>query len=117
MVMGVFIALFFTGAWTLYGVFGFTPAVANTIGLCMEIIGIVILFKFGWPQPRPGSFFRLRGTDENDGNEALRWQHSRWAVGGLALIVVGFACQIGAGWLPPAPPEPAEPPCEEVLMC
>lgn len=92
------------------------PRLLTSIGLGMDIVGIVLLFRFGaiggaWidrPTAAPPMVTIPDGVDDKDdeiANAALRdteRNHRRARCGafvGLLLAVVGFALQIVAQWL------------------
>jgi hypothetical protein len=82
----------------------------NRIGLILGMIGVVILFIWGPPQPSLEGGVGLgleEGTRLPDGRTVaqynrdvarLRQRHTCLSRIGLALIGVGFLCQLGATW-------------------
>lgn len=82
----------------------------NVVGLIFGMLGVVILFWWGPPQPsfEPSGARRLMpGTPlrngltvaQHDAAIAARRRHYTWIARlGLGLIFVGFACQLIAAW-------------------
>ena len=69
-----------------------------TAGLSLDILGAVLIFKFGLPPEvsRSGTgALLLEGTDENEIKKA-RWYDSI-SREGILLLALGFAFQIGGG--------------------
>jgi hypothetical protein len=72
----------------------------NSFGLVLDILGVVLIWKFGLPEPlsREGhSYFILEGSDETEKARAAKYD--RWSKTGLALVVLGFAIQLGSNLL------------------
>jgi len=71
----------------------------STLGLCLGIIGVVIIFFFGPPQPHFKSYIMLeyQGTALED----LRETYDFWSKIGLGFICAGFITQIIAIWIRP----------------
>lgn len=72
-----------------------TPACINDIGLILDIVGAVLLFKFGLPAQidRTGSVHII--TEEVDHDEVRKGKlYDRWGKIGLVLLMVGFALQL-----------------------
>ena len=85
----------------------FSAATASSVGLALDIIGVVLLYKYGLPEEvsRKGTSALLDyGTSEEETKtaeeEIRKAKHydmmSRLA---LALLVFGFALQIVSNWL------------------
>jgi hypothetical protein len=80
----------------------------NSIGLVIGMIGILIIFVFGPPQPNLEKGVALGLEDNtilsngrsvsncNQEVKDLRKKHTRWSRFGLALIFFGFVFQLGA---------------------
>lgn len=75
-----------------------TSKAVNSLGLILDIVGVCILFKFGFPQP-----------DLDDSNK-LAWgkdlyaplkrkQYIVMSVTGLVCLVGGFMLQLTAIWM------------------
>jgi hypothetical protein len=93
--------------------FSVTPQTANTIGLVLGIIGVVLIFIWGPPQPNlePGVALGIEEAtpldrtdntvaDQNRAVEARRCRHIIFSRLGLALIGIAFGFQLTATWLP-----------------
>jgi hypothetical protein len=67
----------------------------NSIGLVFDIIGVLLLFKYGLPSEisSTGSIgLSLQGTDRN---EIKKWKtYFLWSKIGLSFILIGFAFQL-----------------------
>lgn len=70
----------------------------NTIGLLMDAVGVIVVFKFGWPQPIPHEVIVASSSKNAEEESKARWR-KRYSVTGLVLIVGGFAVQIAATWM------------------
>ena len=71
----------------------------NTVGLILDIFGVVLLFRFGLPPDvsRDGTVEFVLGTDEREARRAKRYARTSWTA--LGLIVTGFLLQIVATWM------------------
>lgn len=82
----------------------------NSIGLVMSMAGVLIIFKFGPPQPTHETGVGIGIEDNNvleDGKtiaehdrdvEKTKSLYSRLSKIGLALVFIGFAFQLWATW-------------------
>lgn len=90
--------------------------ILNTIGLGLGIVGVLILFIYGPPQPQlePGVALGLEDAtpidssgrtvaDLNEEVAARRQRHERMSKLGLGLVALAFLFQLGATWAPSAP--------------
>ena len=76
-------------------------AVISVIGLCLDIVGVVLLWRFGLPPDvRRGGvgFLMLQKTDEREAKRAA--MYDRLSHVALALIVIGFVAQAVGTALP-----------------
>ena len=74
-----------------------TPAYLNIGGLVLDIIGVIMLFKFGLPADiRRGGTRLLDLGDPDQEEKAKAIRYDRWALVGLTTLIVGFLAQ-GAG--------------------
>ena len=76
-------------------IFPSTSATLATIGLSLDIAGVMLLFKFGLPAEvrRSGhSYLRLEKDDEEQKAKATRYD--RWSWLAMTLLVVGFVLQL-----------------------
>ena len=74
-----------------------TSAHINDVGLILDIIGALLLFKFGLPAAidRQGRIFRIaEGVDQEEVRRGKLYD--RWGKVGLALLVVGFFLQLAS---------------------
>ena len=67
----------------------------------MDALGVVVVFKFGWPQPDLSeNNFVTWGRDHTDPEAvAKRKYHKRISIAGLVCLVCGFGVQIIATWM------------------
>lgn len=82
----------------------------NSVGLVFGMVGVLIIFRFGPPQPNLESGVGLGledGTLLTDGRtvaehdedvKQLRARHSCMSKAGLLFVFVGFALQLWATW-------------------
>lgn len=69
----------------------------NDIGLILDIIGALLLFKFGLPASidREGHIHLI--TEQVDHEEITRGKiYERWGKIGLALLIIGFILQLAS---------------------
>jgi hypothetical protein len=84
----------------------------NTIGLVLGMVGVIIIFRFGPPQPsfetgvplvlqNPNHVLEDGRTlaEHNKDIERLRQRHAQWSKAGLILVFFGFALQLWATWV------------------
>jgi len=89
------------------------PKIISTFGLILGIGGVLIVFIWGPPQPTLSTGVSLgleKGTVIDDSGKTVadydkeierkRKTHTRWSRFGLILIMIGFALQLWAVWLP-----------------
>jgi hypothetical protein len=76
-------------------------AAISAIGLCLDIVGVLLLWKFGLPPDvrRDGSsFLMLEQTDENEKKKGICYDlMSNTAI---VLIILGFSMQLIGTLLP-----------------
>lgn len=73
--------------------------VITTLGLSLDIVGVLLLFRFGLPPSvrRGGGMYLKVGVDQREARKAARYDwYSRLA---LVLIILGFALQIAGAWI------------------
>ena len=82
----------------------------NSVGLLLGMVGVLIIFRFGPPQPsfETGVSLGLEdGTPLPDGRtvaehnsqvQQLRARYSRMSKVGLMLVFIGFSLQLWATW-------------------
>ena len=82
----------------------FTADTVNSVGLLLDIAGVVLLFLFGLPskvQETPGAILMwgARGSEEEE--ERKKYEHyRRLSHMGLGLLVLGFLLQIISNYCP-----------------
>lgn len=72
----------------------------NTLGLIFDIIGVIILFKFGLPSDvnKYGEVSLL--LEDNDTDEIKKWRrYDCWSKIGLISILFGFILQIVSNYI------------------
>ena len=86
------------------------PKVLNTVGLILGMLGVVLIFRWGPPQPtfEEGIGIGLEdGTPLADGRtvaehnvevRALRTRHNKMSKAGLSMVFLGFAFQLFSVW-------------------
>ena len=87
-----------------------SPKELNTVGLILGMVGVVLIFRWGPPQPtfEEGVGIGLEdGTPLADGRtvaehdvevRALRTKHNKMSRAGLSMVFSGFALQLWAAW-------------------
>jgi hypothetical protein len=87
------------------------PQLLNTTGLILGMVGVVIIFFFGPPQPSFESGVSLGLEDgthllngqtvaqHDECKQQLRRLYSFMSKSGLVFIFVGFALQLFAAWI------------------
>ncbi|WP_118827663.1 hypothetical protein [Salinibacter ruber] len=72
------------------------PELLMTGGLLLDVVGVVIVWKFGLPavEPSEGSVMKLK--DRSEAEEFLDRVHTNC---GMTLIVAGFMLQILSTWI------------------
>lgn len=77
------------------------PAILNTLGLLLTILGCALLYCFGLPpdfDPLGRCYLQLQQSDQAEIAKGNRFR--RLGRCGLALIIAGAILQISANWLP-----------------
>lgn len=72
----------------------------NSIGLVFDIIGVLLLFKYGLPSEisSTGSIgISLEGTDYDEVKKYKKYK--RWSIIGLSFILIGFAFQLFSNYV------------------
>lgn len=82
---------------------GDLPTGLNSLGLVLDIAGVVLLFLFGLP-PRVGrggeSHLLLEGVDEHELKRERRY--NRLSLVGIVLVTLGFGLQLASNFVLPA---------------
>lgn len=73
-------------------------ATFNVLGLLANLIGVVLLFRYGMPYrtPHKGSFLKLTGDPDSDIERRKDRLYAKLGFLGLTLIVAGTGLQIVA---------------------
>ncbi len=74
--------------------------IVNSIGLVFDIMGALLLWKYGLPEPisREGHVHLvLEQVDEDEKAKAKKYD--RWSYGGLILLILGFGLQLVSNFL------------------
>ena len=76
-----------------------SPELVNTLGLGLDIAGVILLFRFGLPPDvrRNGANYFTWGADEAEAGKAKQYDKTSWSA--LGLIVLGFLLQIVSTWM------------------
>ncbi len=72
----------------------------NSVGLLCDIVGTVLVWRFGLPQPldRSGAIHLiLEQADEAERAKAARYD--RFAGVGIGLLLIGFSLQLASNFL------------------
>jgi hypothetical protein len=73
----------------------YIPYIVNSIGLCLDICGALLLFKYGLPTINRGNVMIWAGSErENDEQSSKIAKYDRKAWTGVACLVLGFVCQL-----------------------
>ena len=74
--------------------------IAATAGLTLDIIGVLLLWRFGLPEAvSRGGFGYVVLEGEDAAEKAKAAAYDKWAHVGLILIVGGFTLQLLAVWI------------------
>ena len=71
----------------------------TSIGLVLDIIGVCLLFVYGFPQPDLDDTIKLV-SEQKDPDAPRKRRRWVWMSGiGLACLVVGFLLQLWGTWM------------------
>ena len=75
------------------------PGVVNTVGLAFDIVGVILIFRYGIGPDirRGGPSYLIVGEDPEEARRAGRYDHLGRT--GLLLIIAGFGIQIFSNFL------------------
>lgn len=79
------------------------PKIVNSIGLIFDIIGAILLWKYGLPEPisKTGAVYIIaEQTDEVEKELANRYD--QYANAGIGLLILGFVLQLISNLIPSA---------------
>ena len=73
--------------------------ILNSTGLLLDILGVLILFKFGLPSKvhTPSKLLLEGDITEKQKNDNKKTE--KWAYSGLLLLIIGFALQLASNFL------------------
>jgi hypothetical protein len=71
----------------------------NSLGLILDMIGVCVLFKFGFPQPDLGDHINIVAEGKDPDAPKRRRLYVGMSLLGLVCLVGGFGLQLGATWL------------------
>ena len=76
-----------------------SPQLLNTDGLIVNLIGVVLLFRYGMPfRVKTGGAMTLEAEQIDPSAKAVEALHIFLGYAGLALIVIGTGLQVWAIW-------------------
>jgi hypothetical protein len=79
----------------------YLPKIINSVGLLCDIIGAVLLFKYGLPENITRTGVNYLITEEEDTDEIKKAKgYDLWARVGLILLIVGFILQLVSNFIP-----------------
>jgi hypothetical protein len=71
------------------------PAVFSTIGLVLNLVGVILLFRYGMPyKVRTGGQIGLALEQEDESEKALEIEFDNLGLLGLVAIVIGTVFQV-----------------------
>ena len=77
------------------------PQIINSIGLLLDIFGMVLLFRYGLPEnlDRGGRPFTIAANLPDKAEIRKARHHDRMGQLGLALLIAGFLFQLASNFL------------------
>jgi hypothetical protein len=78
----------------------FASDVINSLGLVLDIVGAVLLWKYGLPEAlsREGHTY-LALEETNEAEKAKAASYDKWSRAGLGLLIAGFVLQLISNFL------------------
>ena len=77
-----------------------TIVLLNTVGLVFNLVGVLLLFRYGMPyRTRTGGSGFLMVEQKDSAAISLEEQHDFLGYVGLCLIILGTVLQIVANWV------------------
>jgi hypothetical protein len=76
------------------------PTIVNSIGLVFNVVGAILIWRYGLPEPLSPTgarYLRTGMIDENDRATAARFTFR--AKLGLGLLIAGFLAQLASNFL------------------
>ena len=80
-----------------------TAQCLNVLGLCLNMAGVALAFVFGFPQPNLGEGINLvlaNSADHDAKQRARKLLYRRMSLLALLFMLLGFAAQLSALYLP-----------------
>ena len=80
------------------------PKLVNSIGLICDVIGALLIWKYGLPEAisRSGAVHII--AEQSDDDEIAKAKtFDRWARLGIALLIFGFILQLVSNFIPSFP--------------
>ena len=78
------------------------PKVINTLGLSLDIIGALLIWKYGLPTelPTSGHVGKIMGIPiKGKVDPKQKKEYERMSTAGILLLILGFALQLISNWL------------------
>jgi hypothetical protein len=77
------------------------PQIINSIGLVLDIIGVVLLFRYGLPEnlDRGGRPFIIAANAPDEAEIRKARHYDRMGQLGLVLLIAGFLFQLASNFL------------------
>ncbi len=77
----------------------YLPKVINSCGLLFDILGALLIWKYGLPEEitKAGHRYLTFGTDEEEQKKAIKFE--RYAKLGIILLISGFGFQLASNWV------------------
>jgi hypothetical protein len=77
-----------------------TNSTLNTIGLTLDILGVLLLFKFGLPSEVRKDGGNVMLFQDTDKGQVCKWhKYNFWSRVGLSAILLGFIFQIVSNYV------------------
>jgi hypothetical protein len=73
--------------------------VVGSLGLILDILGVCILFKFGFPQPDLDDSIKLVLEEKDKDAPRRRRVYVAMSLTGLVCLIGGFGLQLLAFWI------------------
>ena len=78
-----------------------TAKVVGSLGLVLDIVGVCILFRFGFPQPDLDDSIKIVGRGKDPEVAGKRKLYMTMSIVALLFLVAGFGLQLTAIWMTP----------------
>ena len=71
------------------------PAIFSIIGLALNLMGVIVLFRYGMPyKVRMGGAILLTADNEDEAEKAFEVEYGNLGLFGLGAVLIGTAFQI-----------------------